>query len=101
MAGDATDIDGFCRIWMAKAQGADGVVFDFGGVISVSPMKDWSLYPYCASKGVDRSAMDAGWKRYRHLWLAYRLEVGSRKDVYRYRPYHAVGERKVMRAKRQ
>lgn len=68
MAGDATDSDGFCQTWMAKAQGADGVVFDFGGVISVSPMKDWPLYPYCASKGVDRSAMDAGWKRYRHLW---------------------------------
>ena len=29
--------------WLARAQGADGVVFDFGGVISVSPMKDWPI----------------------------------------------------------
>lgn len=52
----------------ARAADVDGVVFDFGGVISVSPMKDWPLYPYCAAKGVDRAAMDAGWKNYRHLW---------------------------------
>ena len=40
MADDVQDIDAFCRSWLAKAQDADGVVFDFGGVISVSPMKD-------------------------------------------------------------
>ena len=68
MADDAREMDAFCGSWLAKAQGADGVVFDFGGVISVSPMKDWALFPYCAAKGVDRAAMDAGWKRYRHLW---------------------------------
>ena len=58
----------FVDSWLTRAAVVDGVVFDFGGVISVSPMKDWPLYPYCAAKGVDRSAMEAGWKNYRHLW---------------------------------
>ena len=30
--------------------------------------KEQELYPYCAAKGVDRAAMDAGWKKYRYLW---------------------------------
>ena len=51
-----------------RAADVDGVVFDFGGVISVSPVKDWPIYPYCAAKGIDRAAMDAGWKKYRYLW---------------------------------
>lgn len=46
----------------------DGAVFDFGGVISVSPMKNWALYPYCASLGLNRAAIDRGWADYRHLW---------------------------------
>lgn len=47
----------------------DGVVFDFGGVISVSPKDaDWPVYGYCARCGVDREAVDRGWKRYRDLW---------------------------------
>ena len=47
----------------------DGVVFDFGGVFSVSPLAgDWPVYAYCAKFGVDRAAVDCGWKRYRHLW---------------------------------
>ena len=58
----------FVDRWFARAADAGGVVFDFGGVISVSPLKDWPLYPYCAAKGVDRAAMDRGWKNYRHLW---------------------------------
>ena len=58
----------FCERWLARAAAVDGVMFDFGGVISVSPLKDWPLYPYCAAKGVDRAAMDRGWKNYRHLW---------------------------------
>ena len=58
----------FVDRWFARAADVDGVVFDFGGVISISPMKDWPLYPYCAAKGVDRATMDAGWKKYRHLW---------------------------------
>ena len=58
----------FVDKWFARAADVDGVVFDFGGVISVSPLKDWPLYPYCAAKGVNRAAMDAGGKKYRHLW---------------------------------
>ena len=47
----------------------DGVVFDFGGVFTVSPLAgDWPVYTYCAKFGVDRAAVDRGWKRYRHLW---------------------------------
>lgn len=47
----------------------DGVVFDFGGVISYSPLGDeWPLYPYCAKLGLDRAGVDAGWQKYRHLW---------------------------------
>lgn len=54
--------------WLARAEVVDGVVFDFGGVISVSPIDGWKLYPYCAALGVDHAAVDAGWKKYRHLW---------------------------------
>ncbi len=47
----------------------DGVVFDFGGVFTVSPLAgDWPVYAYCAKFGVDRAAVDRGWQRYRHLW---------------------------------
>ena len=58
----------FVEEWSARAASADGVVFDFGGVISVSPMEGWELYPFCAARGVDRTTVAAGWKRYRHLW---------------------------------
>ena len=58
----------FVEGWLARAAQADGVVFDFGGVISVSPREGWSLYPFCAARGVGRAAVDAGWARYRHLW---------------------------------
>lgn len=54
--------------WFARTASADGVVFDFGGVLTVSPVGNWPLYPFCAERGVDRAAMDAGWTRYRHLW---------------------------------
>ena len=48
---------------------ADGIVFDFGGVISVSPKTDdWPVYAYCAELGIDRAAVDSGWARYRNLW---------------------------------
>ena len=47
----------------------DGVVFDFGGVFTVSPLTgDWPVYAYCAKFGVDRAAVDRGWQRYRNLW---------------------------------
>lgn len=46
----------------------DGVVFDFGGVISASPMGNWSLFPLCESVGIGRDAVMNGWHRYRILW---------------------------------
>ena len=47
----------------------DGVVFDFGGVISASPLTDeWAVYPYCEKLGVDRAAVDRGWARYRNIF---------------------------------
>ena len=58
----------FVEAWTARASDVDGVVFDFGGVISKSPKTGWALYPYCAARGVDRAALDAGWTKYRHLW---------------------------------
>lgn len=49
---------------------ADGYVFDFGGVISVSPMDKWNetLYPYCESVGLDREFVKSGFRRFRKLW---------------------------------
>lgn len=48
---------------------AKGVVFDFGGVISISPRNDsWPLYGYCAGLGISRAALDAGWDQFRALW---------------------------------
>lgn len=54
--------------WMARAADAEGVVFDFGGVISRSPLADWDLYPYCAARGITRAMLADAWRRYRHLW---------------------------------
>ena len=52
-----------------KCADVDGVVFDFGGVMTVSPKDDdWPVYAYCAKFGVDRAAVDRGWQRYRNLW---------------------------------
>ena len=58
----------FVGEWSARAAAADGVVFDFGGVISVSPVEGWGLYPFCAARGVDRDVVASGWRSYRHLW---------------------------------
>ena len=53
----------------SKCAEVDGVVFDFGGVMTVSPKDDdWPVYAYCAKFGVDRAAVDRGWQRYRNLW---------------------------------
>ena len=53
----------------AACAAVDGVVFDFGGVMTVSPKDDdWPVYAYCAKFGVDRAAVDRGWQRYRNLW---------------------------------
>lgn len=58
----------FVDEWAARAADVDGVVFDFGGVISVSPLANWALYPHCAALGLSRAAVEAGWANYRHLW---------------------------------
>ncbi len=58
----------FVDEWSARAAHAAGVVFDFGGVISVAPSRSCSLYPFCEARGLDRAAVDAGWTKYRHLW---------------------------------
>lgn len=54
--------------WFDRVKDLDGVVFDFGGVMTVSPREGWDLYPYCEARGVDHDAVDRGWKKYRHLW---------------------------------
>ena len=46
----------FVEEWSARAAHAAGVVFDFGGVISVAPSRSWALYPFCAARGLDRAA---------------------------------------------
>jgi FMN phosphatase YigB (HAD superfamily) len=48
---------------------AKGVVFDFGGVISVSPRGDsWPLGAYCASIGISRESCDRSWDAHRAKW---------------------------------
>ena len=48
---------------------AKGVVFDFGGVISLSPLGDGDrLRTYCESLGLTRVAFDEGWRKYRAKW---------------------------------
>ena len=60
----------------------DGVYFDFGGVISVSPMAGWdrTLYPYCESLGLGRERVLDGFDRYRRLWDGDEI---SFEDMYR------------------
>ena len=58
----------FVGKWFERTRGASAVVFDFGGVISVSPLKSPDLFDYCAECGVSREAFDAGWRKYRTLW---------------------------------
>ena len=48
---------------------AKGVVFDFGGVISLSPLgADGELRTYCESLGLSRAAFDDGWRKFRAKW---------------------------------
>ena len=48
---------------------AKGVVFDFGGVISVSPLgDDGALYAYCESLGLTKETFQDGWRKYRAMW---------------------------------
>jgi FMN phosphatase YigB (HAD superfamily) len=48
---------------------AKGVVFDFGGVISVSPRNDgWPLLDYCRSLGIAKESFDRSWEMHRAKW---------------------------------
>ena len=48
---------------------AKGVVFDFGGVISVSPRNDgWQLLDYCRSLGMTKESFDRSWDLHRAKW---------------------------------
>ena len=48
---------------------AKGVVFDFGGVISVSPRNDgWPLLDYCRSLGMTKESFDRSWDLHRAKW---------------------------------
>ena len=48
---------------------AKAVVFDFVGVMSVSPRNDgWPLLDYCRSLGLSKDAFERGWDRYRAKW---------------------------------
>lgn len=68
---------------MIKNVTAKGVVFDFGGVISASPMASWNqtLYPYAEKVGLSRAAILAGFTKYRRYWDR---GVWSFNDVYRH-----------------
>ena len=45
------------------------VVFDFGGVMSVSPRNDsWPLLDFCKKLGLSKEAFDRGWDNYRVKW---------------------------------
>ena len=50
----------FVEEWSARAAHAAGVVFDFGGVISVAPSGSWALYPFCAARGLGTGAFLLG-----------------------------------------
>ena len=54
--------------WLEIVRDAKGVVFDFGGVIAYPPGDEWGAYRVAAELGLSRTAFDAGFKKYRHLW---------------------------------
>lgn len=48
---------------------AKGVMFDFGGVISLSPFLNGDeLRSYCETIGLSRAAFDEGWRKFRAKW---------------------------------
>lgn len=48
----------------------DGVVFDFGGVMSHFPKADWPIYPMCEQVGLSREAVKRGLDDHRHEYDA-------------------------------
>lgn len=57
---------------LARCREADGIVFDFGGVITVSGFKRWEtgLYPFVAQFGLTREHILDGFEKYRRMWDA-------------------------------
>jgi nicotinate-nucleotide adenylyltransferase len=48
---------------------AKGVVFDFGGVISVSPRNEgWPLVDFCSSLGISKESFNRSWDLHRAKW---------------------------------
>lgn len=67
--GSGEPIGGLVPQIVADFLEAKAVVFDFGGVISISPRNDeWPLLDFCRSLGLSREAFDQGWERYRVKW---------------------------------
>ena len=54
--------------WLEIVAGSQGIVFDFGGVISYPPGDGWGAYRVAAELGLSRAAFDAGFRKYRNLW---------------------------------
>ena len=50
--------------WLA----ADGVVFDYGGVLAYSPGPDWQVYAQCAKFGISREEVLDGFEKHRIQW---------------------------------
>ena len=48
----------------------DGVVFDFGGVMSHFPRAEWPIYPICERIGLSREMLDRGLAAHRHEYDA-------------------------------
>lgn len=62
-------ISGIVPQFVADFLEAKAVVFDFGGVISISPRNEsWPLLDFCKSLGLSKDGFDRGWDRYRSKW---------------------------------
>ncbi len=59
----------FIDKWFERCSLCEGVVFDFGGVISIAPTReDYTVVKTCEGLGLSQEAFYKGWDDYRHLW---------------------------------
>jgi FMN phosphatase YigB (HAD superfamily) len=58
----------FTAKWLERCLMAKGVVFDFGGVISIAPGETPPVLAECVKHGLTLEGYRLGWKNYRHLW---------------------------------
>jgi phosphoglycolate phosphatase-like HAD superfamily hydrolase len=58
----------FTAKWLERCLLAKGVVFDFGGVISIAPGETPPVLTECVKHGLTLEGYRIGWKNYRHLW---------------------------------